>query len=140
MIEQFDLLKEYIKEIEIKLEASENQNIFLSTELQDIRSTNSSIDALETIHMETIKSLNELNFSLKKEVLELQEKMKYAGIEILMLKMRCPDEGMSKIIEERINLKQKNRELKAEVTKLKARLLEAELFELTPENTAREYR
>lgn len=60
--------------------------------------------------------------------MELQEKMKYAGIEILMLKMKCPDESMSKIIEERINLKQRNRELKGEITKLKARLVEAELF------------
>ena len=66
--------------------------------------------------------------------------MKYAGIEILMLKMKCPDEAMSKIIEERINLKQKNRELRAEITKLKARVFEAELFELTPENTARDHR
>lgn len=110
----------------------------LQDELQDIHLANSSISTLEAIHLDSIKSLNELNYSLKKEVFELQEKMKYAGIEIVMLRMKCPDENMSKIIEERANLKQKNRELKVEIAKLQARLMENELFELSPENTARD--
>ena len=46
---------------------------------------------------------------------------------------------MSKIIEERNNLRHKNKQLRIEVIRLKTKAREAELFELTPENTAREF-